>query len=360
VKVSPRNLYALLCYALDVLDRQDSVQVGVAQASAPADLMVQVLVREVDRLLKRGLAREYVEKVERLRRPRGRIGVSETVSQGLLAQRRQHCTFEELTPATQVNGLLKGSLERALRLEGLQEASRRGLRRTLRRLPPLPAVHPTEQAFRAVRLGRHTASYRLALGVARLLASCCLPQRGGEGLVFDDFTQDEHRMGHLFQTFVRRFLAREQRDWAVSAPTLAFLAQGSAADRAWLPRLETDITLTGRRPELGAWILELKCVKHTVQGRHGKQRLRSEHLYQLLSYLETRARTVGRARGGVLLYAESTTGPMRHDLVVNGHRLLVRTVPLQASWGEVRGGLLGLGGELAGVTSGAESFASLC
>ena len=83
-----------------------------------------------------------------------------------------------------------------------------------------------------------------------------------------------------------------------------------------------------------------------MQGRLGRRRLRNDHLYQLLSYLQTRASQGSPARGGVLLYAESTAGPMRYDLRLNGHDLRVRTVPLQGAWSDVRGALVGLTEEL--------------
>lgn len=346
MRIAPRNLYAILCYAWDVLDRKDHVPVGLNEETVPTELLARVLAREVDRLLKRGLARAYVEESDDLRNPRGRLDLGETVARALLPQRRLRCTYEEQTPATVLNGLLRAALIHAVGLPHTTDTAH-ALRAALRHFPLVPAVTPTARAFAAVRLHRHTAPYRFALHAAELLVTGCVPVSGGDRRAFDDFTRDEAQMGRLFQRFVYRFLATEQSRWAVSAPTLSFVAEGDKASIGRVPRMETDLTLRGRLNGLGDWILELKSVAETVQGRHGTERLRSDHLYQILTYLQTRERHGIPARGGVLLYAESHAGPLRHDLRLNGHVMKVRSVPLHGDWSAVRSSLLGLGEELA-------------
>lgn len=347
MKVSPRNLYAMLCYAWDVLELAGQAPVGVDEAVVPAELLARVLVREVDALLKRGLVRRYREEAEDLRRPRGAIDVSSTLARGLTAQRRVACVFEELTPDVPENRLLVAGLRRAVRLRGVTGGTRRRLRRALRRFPPVADIVPTEGAFASVRLHRQTARYRQALHVARLLCLQAVPAATGDGLVFDDFTGDEQRMGTLFERFVYRFLEHEQADFRVAAPQLAFVADGPKDDLAMVPVQRTDVVLTGRRPASGAWVLECKCVTRPYVGHYGSKKLHSGHLYQLLSYLQTRAAHGTPTRGGVLLYAEAAAGPMAHDLVLNGHSVRVRSVPLQAPWPELRESLLGLAAELA-------------
>lgn len=347
MRISNRNLYAVLCYAWDVLDRRTDVPTGVDDAAVPAELLAQVLAREADRLLKRGLVRSYVAESDELRRPRGRIDMSETISRALLAQRRLHCTYEELTHANVPNRLLRASIAHAAHIEGLQPETRRHVRLALRRFPEVPALPLTPGAFAAVRFDRQTAPYRMALHAAQLLTTSTVPVAGGTGLRFDDFTRDEHRMGRLFQIFVSRFLRAEQGAWVVTSPTLDFLAEGDHDVMGKIPRMETDITLRGRAAARGDWILELKCVGETTQRRNGKDRFRSDHLYQLLTYLETRARTGAPARGGVLLYAESHAGPMRDNLVLNGHVVKIRTVPLHQEWSAATTAILGLCDELS-------------
>lgn len=344
MRIHPRNLYAILCYAWDVLERAEEVPVGLEEATVPRDLLARIVAREADRLRKRGLQRQYEEQREDLESPRGAVLIDQTLTRALLPQRRVACRYDEHSLATPLNRLLRGALEHAARLP-LDAAVAAVVRAALRAFPCLPPIPLDSATFGHLRYDRQNAPYRLAMHAAELLVTDAVATSGGSGRRLDDFTQDEHRMGRLFQRFVRRFLEVEQGRWTVSAPHLAFAASGDRLGLARLPQLETDLVL-GRRG-VGEWIVELKCVRETLQRRNGRSRLRSDHLYQVLAYLETRAHAGRRARGGVLLYAESDAGPLRHDLVVNGHPLRVRTVPLQGSWAEVRGALLALVDELA-------------
>ena len=52
-------------------------------------------------------------------------------------------------------------------------------------------------------------------------------------------------MGRLFQLFVRKFLEREQSQFKVDAPKVPWdLGYGDGSDVAWLPEMNTDVTLT--------------------------------------------------------------------------------------------------------------------
>jgi len=338
--VSIANLYRLLIWAWDLIPPSGLTGTGAEAAKTPQDMLALVFTREVDRLLKRGLERRYVEHTDDLRIPRGRPLVEDTVSRLLMPQGRLACAFDELSEHTLANGLLLGTLETLSRAHGLSADASTAVRRTLRRFPQVEAVTPRAPLFSQVLMHRNNRSYRMPLHVAGLISASLIPDERGEHRTFDNFTLNERRMGDLFEAFVRNFWRREQRRWTVSAPQLAFVRSGSDRDLAFVPRMRTDITLSGRDRADGSWVVECKCTRHPYAGFHGARRLRSEHLYQLLAYLQTR-RASGNQASGLLLYAQAGEA-MRHDLTLNGEVLRVRSVDLSTDWPTVRTSLLGL------------------
>lgn len=335
MKVPVRNLYYLLCYAWDVLPPEDTRLVDALSATTPLELLARVLCREVERLVTRGLERTYVEYRDDLRYPRGQPDLERTMTRGLLPQGLLACRFEELREDTVANQLLRAALVRLTRTLGVDPNTRRRVRHLLQRFSRVTEVPLTASRFSRVVLHAHNARYRFALHVSELLARSTIPNENGGEYRFDDFTCSEQRLGELFEAFVRNLLRREQDLWRVTAPRLRFAHDANERDRRVLPGMETDLLLQGRSPELGAWIVECKCTKQPYVTSHGQSRLRNEHLYQLLTYLQTRAAHGIPTRGGVLLYAQ-VGERMHHDYVLNGHTVWVRSVDLAAAWMELR------------------------
>ena len=91
-----QNLYYLLAYAWDC-DKSSGVRsIKGLSAKTPMDLIAELLVGTVDRLLRRGLDQGYVDHCVDLRSPRGKMDLSVTARRGLLARRQVHCHVSEL------------------------------------------------------------------------------------------------------------------------------------------------------------------------------------------------------------------------------------------------------------------------
>src|SRR5262249_20948775 len=118
------------------------------------------------------------------------------------------------------------------------------LRRLARRFPAVGAVNPTPSLFKRVYVHRHNASYRFLLHLCELILEHLLPEDDNGKFRFHDFRASPQEMGLLFQEFVRSFLAREQRDFGVTAEMVHWDATAEiAAQLGWLPKMQTDISL---------------------------------------------------------------------------------------------------------------------
>jgi 5-methylcytosine-specific restriction enzyme subunit McrC len=61
VTIPIKNLFYLLCYAWDVLEEGEAAEVGTVEAPDLENLMAFVLIGRLERLLRRGLERDYQE-----------------------------------------------------------------------------------------------------------------------------------------------------------------------------------------------------------------------------------------------------------------------------------------------------------
>ena len=111
-----------------------------------------------------------------------------------------------------------------------------------------------------------------------------------------------------------------------------YVTEATDRDLALLPRMATDITLRHREHTI---IIDAKFYKDPlVVSRYG-ERVRSQHLYQLVTYLQhERARQPNKALAGMLIYPNVGRSLRLHYRLL-GIPVLVATVDLANDWRQV-------------------------
>lgn len=351
------NLYYLVCYAFDAPESALRAPVGEEQADRPLDLIALLLLNEVERLLKRGLARDYVEERAELAGVRGRIDFAQTTRRMLHKAGRTACVFTSYVPETAPNQALATTLERLTRERSLAAPLRTRARRLRPRIPAAATYPWRAGTFDAVTVPRQARSYQFALHLCRTLVNDALPHADGTSAAFPQFDGDGRWLGNVFERFALRFWQREapfvrtegqhNRPWS--------LITGPAAATAYLPELRTDIEFV---TPSGRIIVETKCYRDPLTGRFGTPKLHASHVNQLFAYL-CNARARGeRVAGGMLLYAQ-VDGPLHVDLAWEGEPVRVRSVDLGSGWEVTRRQMLGIARQVAGKHAGANGVLTI-
>ena len=343
MKVPVRNIYYLLCYAWDHVREGETVDVGSEQFGGLVDLFAKVLNEGVSRLVSRGLDRDYLVVHEDVRGLKGKLDFATTIKRNLLLNGKTHCAFDELSYDVPQNQILKATLRGLALVAGLDPALRRHTERLYRKLDAVSEVPLTPSLFRTVRIHRNNRFYSFLLHLCRIIHENLLVNQEEGTAEFNDFREDEHQMGLLFQQFVRTFCERET-DYKVSAPKIDwFGAEASETDLRHLPRMQTDIVL--RSPERTI-ILDTKFYKDPLDRRWGGERANAGNLYQIFSYVTnwTAAADVGGPEPeGWLLYA-AVDGGFDYRFELMGRRIRVCSVDLAQEWRGIEKGLKGLVG----------------
>jgi 5-methylcytosine-specific restriction enzyme subunit McrC len=209
-KLPDMPLTCLLRYAYGLRD----VSV-IDLASAPtsrhglSDLLISLLASEVEELLHRGLARQYVPLVEDLESPRGRILIDQIVRSGGLRDARLPCRHFERRIDWHLNQVVCAGLVNAGRLTDDSE-----LRRRLRQSASIfgdvdqhlsLSADVIDRAERC--LTRLTQAYQPSLKIIRLLQEAM-------GIAFQPSGSASRTPGFLFDMniFFQRLLLRFLRD----------------------------------------------------------------------------------------------------------------------------------------------------
>ncbi len=219
VQISPKieghAFSVLLGYALGLphLELLPDHQVGLTPP-AFQDLLTDRLTTETNRLMSRGLYRQYTGHDGSLSSPRGRILFGTLATEGPFTSTRLPCRYVERDDNVLVNRALLAGLRLGARV-AVDPAIRSRARRVA--APLAEFVRPialNRATFRALRRSatRLTSAYEPAFGLIRLLMAGygISPTHGTESAELPGFLFD---MNLLFQEAVGRFL----REWLADA-----------------------------------------------------------------------------------------------------------------------------------------------
>lgn len=317
------------------------IDVGGVERPEPLDLFAKVLVDGTHHLLRLGIERSYQPIMEELSALRGRISLHESMP--LIAARipRLVCEFEELNHDTPANRILKATMTRLANTTGVDAALAHQLRLLRKRFKEVSDLQLNREQFRQVKIHRNNGFYRFLLKICELVLDNTLPDGSGGRYRFVDILRDERRMALVFQAFVRNFFRIEQREFTVKSLSLRWdVENGTEASFHLLPRMATDIHLIGPKRRL---IIDTKYSPKLFQVYHDKRSFRSEHLFQLFTYVKN-AEALGQAYRnveGMLLYP-AVGGAIDERFEVQGHLMRVATVNLDQDWPRIRADLLQL------------------
>lgn len=342
MKLPIENLYYLLCYAWNHLETRELLRSAALKAERPEDLLARLLSEGTSHVLRAGLDRGYVERSGDLSAPRGKMDVATTGKRALLAVPAVHCRFDELSHDVPHNRVIKATLETLARSGSLAPELRGELARIAERLDTVASVPLSNQLFRKIYVHRNNAAYGLVIDVCALVARNLLPESENGGVQLRDFTGSDQQMGLMFEEFVRAFLRREQSCFKVDSRHIPWDGAGAtSADDARLPIMKTDVTLSSESETV---VVETKYYSDPLLQYHGgTAKVRSGHLYQLLSYvrnLSATAKAGGRVRG-ILLYAQAGR-ELDLQYRIHGHEISVKSLNLTQPWDRVRSDLLRL------------------
>jgi|SRR5467141_1504957 len=226
-----------------VTDSCSEPKIDPTQSTDLIHLFARVLLSGVTHLLKKGFDRGYIVHSEETKVLRGRIQFQPTLKRGLLFRAHAHCEFDELSYDVLHNRILKTTLSRLIRADGIDISNREQLVEHWHNMPEVGTVDLSSQVFGKVQLYRNNHLYDFLLKVCELLHVNLLPTEKPGAWRFRSFLQDPRQMAALFEQFVRNFYKREA--WRVfMSGTLRWVAR----------------TLVGNSPPI-SWSLRGYCQK---------------------------------------------------------------------------------------------------
>ncbi|MBT1171756.1 5-methylcytosine-specific restriction endonuclease system specificity protein McrC [Bifidobacterium sp. SO4] len=336
-----RNVYQMLSYALDLMDKPAYREFDAAPFDNAADLCAAILCRGVETQVKRGLRRDYRLARDEMATVRGRIDLSGSLDPGVRVRRRLVCEYDDFTVDEPMNRIVKSTML-LLTHADIGGDRRRRLRALLRLFEPVGTVDVRRIDWH-MGFDRSNRSYRILLDICRLVIEGLIQTDGAAGMELLDFF-DEATMNRLYERFILNYYRREMRSRLRASAKHIDWALDPGSETMHLPQMRSDAFLETDDGRI--LIIDAKYYTHTMQDNYGKHTIHSGNLYQMFSYVkntEAHVRGSGRTVSGMLLYAKTDENDLPDDEYrMDGNLISVRTLDLDQEFDRVKADLQGI------------------
>ncbi len=330
-----QNIYYLLCYAWDEFAPKQMEKIASENFPDAMHLFARLLATGARLLHQRGLETGYITLECSTSSPRGRVSIGETLRLAATQPTRVRCAHDEMSTDVLTNQILKATLGRILETAGIRRELRAEVRQAQRLFERVQRIELTPRVFYQVRLHQNNRFYAFLINVCHFLFESLQPVDRAGGLNFQDVLREPERLRRVYEKFVRNFYRRSQNFYAVKRDKMTWTGSSvGGADFALVPQMETDVTLRSASRTI---VVECKYVESMYQQNYLKEKFRSAHLYQLVTYL----RNLGGDSEGILLYPTAGVA-MDQIYVLQEHRVRLTTLDLNRPWPDIAAGLLAL------------------
>ena len=205
--------------------------------------------------------------------------MSDTLARGLLGRVRVACTTDDLSRNVLHNQIIKSTLLKLGRTDGVDPTQQDVIYGILRDLSEINPISFTSRDFGRIQLHGNNGFYSLLLRVCAMVHEALMPEPGKGSFRFRDVLADPQTMGLIFQHFIRNFFRFEQNRYIVKGESFSWqIEQYYGWGHKLMPTMNTDTSLLSDDRVI---IIECKWAAETLQ----RGKLRSDHLYQLSAYM---------------------------------------------------------------------------
>lgn len=329
------NIYYLLCYAWDKLDEKDKVSVTIDSETNLLDLLAKVLINGSKRLLKKGIAQNYISYSDELKGVKGKVEIAQSLKTNLFEKKMACCTYDDLSNDILLNQILVSTLSNLCRTKELNKELVAEMIKLQRMFMGIEKIKINNKHFKSLQISRNQHFYSFLMNVCELIHLNSLPDEKEGSFLFINFSQDERKMNQLFEAFVRNFYKIEMKDiFNTSRETIQWqFGSPNEVNRKYLPQMQTDISLENEDRKI---IIDAKYYKETVTVNYDKEKIHSSHLYQLNSYLlhQQTSDSKTTTATGILLYPTIEEEFDLHYTYQN-HNIYIKTVNLNTHWSNI-------------------------
>ena len=339
-----QNLYYVFLYAWEKFSEGRSLKLEMDESPDLPNLMTNVLLKSVKRIIKKGLHKDYKPKLINEQFIKGKIDFKKSIQNNFQISNKLYCRFSELSVDSILNKIIKRSFLNLLRNQRLKKHLKEEINSVLKFFTDVETKENLNSYFSKFQLSQNNNYYRLPIEICKMLENLKLPNQNQGNYIFKDILDDEIRMSDIFERFVGNFYKYEQSKFKVkTSEQLDWQFQSLGGDLKLVPKQRTDITLSNKDKVV---IIDTKYYKKPlVDSFYGQDKFKSEHLRQIATYILNMEDELNNNKEieGILLYADAEGSKhLDEDYRWRKYNISFKSINLNQNWQNIHSDLLSI------------------
>lgn len=317
-----KNIYYMLSYAYQTLQKQDAVDIEGEEFENIYDLFAAILAKGIASQVKKGLNKEYIEYVSELSTLRGKIDITASIKQQTMKNRHLICSYDELSENSYMNQILKSVAYFLITKADVKKDNKSALKKVMLYFSNIEMIELSAINWNLLQYHRNNETYRMLMNICFLTVNKMLMTTEAGTIRITSFL-DEQQMHRLYEKFILEYYKKHFPQYKPASKEIPWNVEGTID---FLPVMHSDIMLKDGDKCL---IIDAKYYSRVFQKQYDKQTLHSNNLYQIFTYVKNQDRSGSGSVSGMLLYAKTDEGISPNaQYKMSGNTIEVKTLDL--------------------------------
>ncbi len=349
-----KNIFYIFLYSLNEFKEGKLLKLKLEESPKDLPNLFALILNKIIRIIiKKGLHRDYKEKILQERFVKGKIDFKKNIQNHTFKDhkviKKIYCRYSELSEDTTLNKIIKSTLLNLLKNTYLDPETRKQIRPLLRSFENVQVNENIKKYLSQVTFSQSNNHYKLCIGLCKILDECMVPSQGSGNFLFKNIFENEKQMGKIFEKFVFNFLQINHKEtFDIKVEDLKWNFKPiDKSNINYVPKMRTDIVLRHKVNKNRVIIIDTKFYKEkNILSRYKDSKsFNASNLYQITSYITNMKNQEGKNVNleGILLYAQNS-----NDIILNekynwmDHKVTIKTLNLNQEWKNIEEDLLKL------------------
>jgi 5-methylcytosine-specific restriction enzyme subunit McrC len=327
-----KNIYYMLSYAYQCLQQQNYEEIITESFENVADLFAAILAKGIIIQLKHGLSREYILESGKLSVLRGKIDLKESLQLKIHNDHRLACSYDELSENHYMNQILKSAALCLIYNGGVERKNKDALKKSILFFSKVDTLEPSTINWHNLHYNHTNASYRMLINICYLLLHDLLLTTEAGKHKLATFLDDQ-KMSRLYEKFILEYCKKHFPQYHPAAKEIRWNTTGTID---FLPKMQSDVILFNieKKKKL---IIDAKFYGRIMQTQYDTDTIRSNHLYQIFTYVKNEDKDNTGLVDGMLLYAKTDDVKITNSVYnLGGNRIIVKTLDLGRDFVDIK------------------------
>jgi 5-methylcytosine-specific restriction enzyme subunit McrC len=328
-----KNIYYMLSYAYQSLQQRNFDEIVTESFENVPDILAAILAIGISAQLKHGLSREYIEEQDSLFTLRGKIYIKESLRLKMRNDHKLVCRFDELSENHYMNQILKTTSLYLIHDESVQRKNKDALKKSILFFSKINQLEPSAINWNSFHYNRNNASYLMLMNICYMILHELLltTEKGKQKLAA---FLDDREMSKLYERFILEYYKKEHPRFNPASKEIKWNTTG-AAD--YLPKMQSDTMLIADGNKKKKLIIDAKYYGQILQTWHDAETIRSNHLYQIFSYVKNEDKDNTGLVDGLLLYAKTDDCKIPNSIYnLGGNQIGIQTLDLSKDFLDIK------------------------